>query len=330
MGQPAITGSQFVQWLRTEMADQYKRQVTALSPLLTSVMQLDIPSDKLIEFYGYYLAAPHMRLWRRGENISEDSMDSVSFSVQNYDWGQSLSWHENDRLFEQTKSLIDRAQDIGRSAVRLHERIFMQYITAAADNDLMPFVPNAPDGVAMFSATDGAGAARFGVTGGNLVSTSGVASPSAVRTDLWTAIGRLRRFQDGKGQPYWTPGLIDEGFTILYGAANSQVFAECFQQRTTQGSAGATNAVSNIIFDADIKVNLWPTFYITDNSWYIFAKGAPKKPVFHQNARNVRESWATMDMNNSDAVRKTRMEYYQVDTTWGYGVALPIGALKIA
>lgn len=328
MGQPVITGAQFVQWLRTEMADQYKRAVTDISPLLTSVMQLDIPSDKLIEFYGYYLAAPHMKIWRRGEMISEDAMDSVSFSVQNYDWGQSINWHENDRRFEQTKTLIERAQDIGRSAVRVHERVFFQYLQNQTDRNLMPFVPNAPDGAAFFAATAG-GVDRFAVSGGNLKAGSGVATPSAIRTDFWDGIEFFTQVQDGKGQPYFPQGILDKGFVVICAAKNQQVFAEAFKQRTTQGSAGNTNAVSNIIHDANVDVSVWPSFYVADDDWYIFAKGAPKKSVFHQAAANVRENWATMDQNNSDAVRKSKMEYYQVDTTWGYGLALPIGAFKV-
>lgn len=326
MGQPVMTALQFVQWLRTEMADQYKRAVTDISPLLTSVMQLDVPSDKLVEFYGYYLAAPHMKIWRRGEMISEDAMDSVSWSVQNYDWGQSINWHENDRRFEQTKSLIDRAQDIGRSAVRLHERVFFQYLQGQSNQNLMPFVPNAPDGAALFAATAG-GAARFGVTGGNIVAGAAVATPTAVRNDFWKAVQFFSQVQDGKGEQFWPQGILDQGFVVVFGAKNQQVFAEAFAQRTTQGSTGNTNAVSNVILDANVKVSLWPSFYIADDDWYVFLKGAPKKPIFHQNAASVRETWATTE--NSDVVRKTKMEYYQVDTTWGYGMALPIGAFKV-
>jgi hypothetical protein len=323
MAQIAHTTAQFLQWIRNTYADQYARSVNEVSPGLVNVMERDVPSDKLIEYYGYFLAAPHMKLWRRGENISYDSFDSVSWSVQNYDWGMAVDWHMNDRIFDQTKSLMDRIKDVGRSAVRLHERIFFQYLQGQTDNDLMPFVPNAPDGAAFFATTAG-GANRFGVSSGNLMTGTGVATAAAIRTDLWNAVEQFRLMQDGKGQPFWNPGIIDQGITVIYGAGNSQVFAEAFQQKLTQGSSAG---VSNIILDADLKVTLWPTFYIGDNDWYVFLNGAPKKPVFHQAAIGLQEFYENVD--NSERARNTKLESYKVMATWGYGLALPIGAVKV-
>lgn len=328
MGQPVISSSQMLQWVKSDFADTYKRQVASLEPRLSTIMNLSVPSSKLIEHYGYYLAAPHMKIWRNGETISSKAFSSVSFSVQNYNWGIRVEWNENDRRFDQTQTIRDRAADAGRSAAMLKERAAFQILTGATDNDLLPAVPNAPDGVGFFSATDGSGANRFGVSSGNLLAGSGVASPTAIRTDFWNAVEQFKLFQDGEGQPYWEPSMLDStGFTIICGAANEQVFREAFAQRVTQGSAAATNSVSNIILDAGVSVDIWTTQRISDNDWFVFVKNAPKKALFCQVAKEPEEKWATMD--NSDSVRDSRQEYYQVDSIYGFGLSLPVSAMKV-
>lgn len=310
--------------LRGDFWDTYSKTYEGLKPVLSNFMQLDVPSDKLAETYGYFGAAPYPRRWVRGEGISTKAFKGYSWQVANKDYALRVDWHKNDRQDDQTKSLFERAQDAGRNFATMDERVLVQLATGATDLDMLDALPNAPDGVGLYSATDGDGAARFGITGGNIVTGTGVATSEAIRVDLFTAIVRAMGFLDTEGQPLFDPSTVLKGISILFGVANFKIFNEAFKQMfTVQSSVAPTN----IILDAAINVSLFPTPRITDNDWFVFFNGAPKKPIFSQLRQPIKEFFA--DMNNSDECRAHGKEYLQWDCRRGYGVALPYGTVKV-
>ena len=329
-GQIVVAANVLTAGLRADFWDTYERTYNGIKAKMVQVMDLDVPSDKLTEIYGYFLSAVYPRLWKRGEEMASKPFKSVQFQATNRDWQAKVEWHENDRQDDQTKSLRDRAASAGEHFATLDERVFFQINTNnTSDLDLLPAIPNAPDGVALFSATDGDGAARFGVTGGNIVAGAGVASGNAIRTDFFKAASRMRLFQDTEGQPLHDDSVIDAGYVIFFNATNWHAFAEAFQQGRTIGGLGAATAAAptNIIMDSGLRVELVPTQRITDNDWFVYLKGVRKKPIFMQNRQPIREWYATMD--NSDSARATKIEYAEWECRRGYGVALPYGAVKL-
>ncbi len=335
MANTVISANMLTAGLRSEFADTYLKQKRASDTRVSDVMLTDVPSDKLTEIYGYFESAPHMRRWVRGKGIPSKPFASKQFSVTNKDWGQRVEWHRNDRMDDQTGTLFEAAQAAGRSAGALDERILFQIMTAASDFDLLESIPNAPDGVALFSTVDGDGAARFGATNGNLLSGSGVATGSAIRTDLWSVIAQARLYQGTEGQPLFDDAMLDAGVTIMYGAANEEVFREAFVQELTAfirtgastSDTGGVAAVTNTVLASGMPITLWPTQRITDNDWFVAFKGAPKKAIFSQNREALQEEFATME--NSDSARETGIEYGQWHLRKGYGVALPYGLIKV-
>jgi hypothetical protein len=319
-----ISGPMLTAGLRAEFADMYKQTYKGVEARLGRVMQLGIPSDKLTEIYGYFESAPYPRIWRRGDQISDRGFSSRQFTVTNFDWGRRVSWHKNDRADDQTRTLYDQARQAGANWATLPERIFFQLITGAADADLLPAVPNAPDGLALF-----VNALRFGHANGNVVGGAGVATTAAVQDDFYRAAQRFVLFQDTEGQPLLQPEVLDEGFVVIYGAANHEVFQKAFLQRMIiqNEAAGGNAAPSNIILDSGWKVELWPTQRIADNDWFVFLKGSPKKPIFQQMRQPLEVHEMTMD--TSDLAAGTKEEYVQWDSREGYGIALPYGAVQV-
>lgn len=321
--------------LRSDFWDTYERTYNGMQARLSKVMELNVPSDKLTEIYGYFLSSPYPRRWPRGEGLPNKNFKGVQFSVTNRDWAVRVSWHENDRQDDQTKSLRDRATAAGEHFATLDERVFFQINTGATDSQLLPAIPNAPDGVGLYSATDGDSANRFGVSGGNIVTGNGVASAGTIRSDFFNAIERFRQFQDTEGQPLWDDSVIDSGYVLFFNVANWQVVAEAFQQGRTmqilQNVAAAENVAAatptNIVMDSGLNVELVPTQRITDNDMFVYLKGARRKPIFKQVRQPIREWFATMD--NSDSSRDTKIEYAQWEARFGYGVMLPYGAVQI-
>lgn len=320
MPNQVIAANTLTAGLRATFADTYKMQYEVIRSRLGNVMELGLASDKLTEIYGYFESAPPTRRWARGDTISADEFGSRQFSVTNLDWGIQVNWMEQDRQDDLTKSLLDRARDAGRSFAALPERVFFQILRGVVDNDLLPAIPTAPDGLAMYAAN------RFGLVAGNIAPGTG-ATTANVRTDFFTGVEQIRAFQDTQGQPLWPDAVLDGpgGWTCVYPLHMDQQFRECFiQSRTADNNA----AVTNIITESGLKVNLWATQRLPagNDDWYLFAP-VPQKALFQQVRMPVRESFANFD--NSDQVRQTKVEYVQWDSREGYGLTLPYQTVTI-
>lgn len=327
---PVITGTQLLQWLRTNFADAYKISYDAMRARLGLVMDLGITSDRRTEFYGYYETPPYPERVPEGQNPPSKNFKSRSFSVTNYQWMRRVEWSINDRKDEQTKTLPDMARMAGDHWGTLEERLFFQILTATSDPKLLPAIPNAPDGAALFNATDGDGGNRFGVSGGNTFANGGVTTGAAIRTDFFKAVSLFRRFQDTEGQPLWDEAALDQGFMVIFSAANLLPFMEAFTQRVNaQAATTATSnaGVTNVIMDSGQKVTLWPTQRLTGNGWFVISLGAKKKPIFSQQRESLYEVYATEE--TSDYSRDTGVEYIQWKSRGSAAVGPAYGAISI-
>jgi len=327
MGPSLINASElFVRGLRQEFLNTYEPQKVAQMAKLSRVMSLGLPSDKFSEIYGYYESAPHIKRWPYGESRPESSFKAKNFTVPNLDWAVSMSFHANALADDQSKGLIARVKDAATNALLLPERVFFQFLLGNTDVDLYPTaqIPNAPDGVGFFSSTDGTGAVRFGATSGNLLTGSTVATTANVQTDFFRAISQFALFQDTQGHPLHSPELIEQGVVILAGAQNQQVFRQAFQQTAIQGSSAAP---TNVIIDSGQKVELFLTPRITTNDWFVFLTGTATKAVFEQVREPLKDNLE--DFQNSDYVRRTKIQNYMWHGRFGHGLSLPYQAIKI-
>lgn len=318
MPNPVISGSTLAAGLRSTFADAYRARYKGLAEVLPKVMELDLPSDKLTEPYAAFESSPYPERWPRGAGVASKNFKDFGWTTKNHRWGRKVEWSLEDREDDQTKSLFDQAKSAGTNWASLHERIFFQILLGTTDITLLPAVPNAPDGAALHAA------GRLGLAAGNIVTGTGVATGTAVRADFWGVNGIFSLMQDTEGQPLHDKSVIDGEFVVLFGAANTEVFREAFTQgRTLDGNA----AVTNTILESGLKVNLWPTARITDNDWFVFAVGAPHRPIYHQVRSPLTEAVATAE--NSDTARNTDIEYIRWRSRGGYGVYVPYGTMKV-
>lgn len=325
-----IASSVLANGLRNEFADTYNgirnRQQDSR---LADVMDLSISATNRQHEFAYFEAAPHMTFWERGDTVPTDAMNSVTFTVQVYEWAIRVPWNKNDRKDDQTQSLEDSARQAGESAALLPERFFFDLIQNTTTT--LPAVPNAPDGAVMFATTDGGGGNRFGVSSGNLLIGTGIASVAAIKTDYYNGLEQWKLFQDGKGQPLLRDEIIDAGVIVIHAAADTEAFEEAFLQRR-QGEVLGTDAgttPSNLFMDASRTTRLWGTQRLATGDWYMFLQNPPKKATFMLNREEVQELQALEGDNNSDHVRNTGQEYVQWEQRSGAGIALPFAAIKI-
>lgn len=320
----------------TRFISTYARTTEGIRSDLVRMMDLAVPSDGAWNVYQHYQSAPHVRRWDRGQAIHTKAFTDVGWTTMNLDWGQGVEAHANDLADDRTQNLVNRAGDVGKSYALLPERVFFQMITGRTDPLLLPTIPNCPDGVAIYSATDGAGAARYGVTGGNIVTGSGVADPQSIRDDFFSAQVRQRQFLDTESTyPLFGDDFTKAGFVIAYNVANDQVFREAFKQtRSTSivsNRADTENVAAvvptNIVLESGIPVFLRPTVFITDNDWYMFAIASDVKPVYQQYRQAPEMHVQTRD--NSDIGRRQKVLGWYWDGREGYGANEAFGTVKV-
>lgn len=310
--------------IRAEFSDTYSRSYGGVQERLSSVAEF-IPSDKRTERYAYYESAPHWSIWNDGANIRSKSFKDATWTVSNRSFGIRVEWNRDDRRDDQTKSLLTRVKDAATSGPLLHERVIFQMMTGATDTDLLPSVPNAADGSALYSSST-----RFGASSGNLLTGSGVAAGPAIVTDFFSVMSQFASFQDTEGQPLWDPSVLDGGVVIYFKPANEKVFTEAFLQTIHSYANSTSNAgVSNVIQAAAKKVTLVATPRVTDNDWYAFLRQPTRKPFIVQERDPVTEKIVMYDDSMDAGVLASKVEFAQWDARFGYGIATPYATIKV-
>ena len=332
-GQTVQVASDIYRAIRTDFVGTYKKTYDGLEKMLGAVMSFGKPSDKLTEYYGYFESAPYAARWDYGEDIPEKSFKSVAFNTTNYRYARRITWLEDMREDEQLRDLPSQAATCGEHFAILPEIARYEILSGTAS--VLPAIPNAPDGVAIASATDGGGGARFGISGGNIISGGGVTSAQLIITDIFAAVVRILNFQDTESQPLWNTNILSKGLTIEYGVANEEVFGRALRQLRqveTAGTAGtdlAAAAVTNFVKDYGLSINAVPTQRISDNDWWVSINNPPVPTTFEQVRRPLRERTAYGADNNSDHVRTTGEEYVQWDSRLGFGVGPAYSIVKV-
>lgn len=332
---PVITGPELVAGLRTTFRSTYDALYEGIVEKLAPIIET-VPSDKRIENYAYQTSAAPAKRWPRNKDVQFEGFDSVGFSIENLNWGGGVDWHEDDRADDLLKNLYTRARDTGESLALVQERVAFQMLTGGTDSDLLPTVPNCPDGAAMFSTTDGATNPRYGVTNGNSLTGTGSTSPD-IRIDFFTGYGQFKSMQNTKGQPLHSLNSLDKGFLIFYAGTQERQFLEAFKQPMTlqivKTVAASENvggaAVSSIVPVSGLSVDLVGTARLTGTPWYMAMKGSPVKPIIRQVREAPRESVSLNDSTPGDLTKTSGKEYIVWKAREGYGPNLTFGILKM-
>lgn len=310
--------------------DAYDRHYPVQREWLSKVMELDVPSDKAIEIFPYPLAQPHARRWPDGEAIPEGSTASRSFTVVNRRWGLRLNLSEFQVTFDQINKAMDSAAQGGVSLTLIPERVRFQIMLGTVDKDLLPAVPNAADGAALYSATDGGGSDRFATVGGNIFGGSGTGSVAAFIADFYGAVGQAKQWQDGKGQPLWGDEVFDAQIMVDVGAHNELVAKQAVAQNFVfQTAAGSSAAPSNLLKDAGQNIRIRPTQRIAagNDDWFIWFTGVQQKAIIQTLASPMRYIFKTPQTSDWCSTYATIL--LQWDMLAGFGVGEAFSTIKV-
>ena len=300
------------------------RQLGALGGLFST----DAVNSRTVEL-GYYHSAPMPVLQRRGDPIREAGFASTSYEGTVLRYGIEIAWDIDDASDDQLGGLETRANDAAKRFALLDLKAAELYLRGATDPDVIPALTLCPDGVALFSATDGTGAARFTVTGGNIVNGTGYATHDDIEADLYSAQIRFASMLDTEGEQLHVDSLDSGGYTILYPVAHRRVFEKAFKQSLPIADQGTVNeATSNIIIENGVKYILRALSPdVTGNSWWILANGCTVKPLTILNRGAM--TTVPFDERTDGEARRNNRAGVAFKLRRGWVPNLPYGAIKV-
>ena len=308
--------------LRTAVLGTYRRQYEAQRDMLSKCMDLDFPSDSRSEYYFYWESAPHLGRWAYGGDLPFEGFRGIQFEVVNHRWAKGISWQADDEADDQTRDLINQARGLGQSAANLDERVFFQICNGSTDSELLPTVPNAPDGSATFLA-----GSRFGFATGNSNSVTGGAPTTAAlaRVAYFEALEAVASFQDTKSQPLHSVSVTGGTVVCIGNPADADAVMGGFKR--SELVQGTQAGVSDEIRGDGRVVETWINQLATASQLLFFWAEAPVKAVFSQLREPLSEAAATDA--NSDRAREADEHYIRFKMRKGFGAALPTAAMEM-
>lgn len=322
-----LSGSTLAAGIRDDFDRTYQPTFDGVLRQLGRVMQMDVPLNHRTETFGMHETIAYPERYDEGnEAIPMEGTSSNSFTVTAKSFGKRVRWRRIDRVDNKVGDLRAKAQMLGGHFASLDSRVFAEFLNNSAS--LLPAIPNAPDGAALFSTTNGASAARFGRTGGNIVTGTGVTTSSQVEADFFSALDAFAQFQDKKGQPYYEADAGSSSYTIFAASADRKVVTQALKADVVHSVQATTGAgVSNVIIASGESVTVVFTARLATGDWYIFRDDAPVKAVFSGVREPLRFAEATED--NSDEARTSGIEYVQWSVRKAYGLNVPFAAIKV-
>ncbi|RLD10053.1 MAG: hypothetical protein DRI56_03255 [Chloroflexota bacterium] len=245
-------------------------------------------------------SVPFPQYWPYGTGRKAQAFRDRYLTLGKYNYELTIPWSRWDEEDDQLGDLRSHIQIAVQRYGQLPDVLISEYFNNVAD--LNPSILNAFDGAALFSTVDGDGADRLGVSGGNIITGSGL-TPDGIIHDFAQVQQRALSFIDPTaGKPILSPEEADfsKMFAIVPNSAN-EVFQKTAQSEYLKISG------ENIVSESNWLKGIfeWQTNpYLTDTSdWYVVLEHSFWKPFVFREPKNVESIIA--DMQNSDSARET-------------------------
>lgn len=253
--------------------------------------------------YPWKESLPFVKLWNYGMPRTYQLFRDRVLTMGLVPYELTIPWSRFDQEDDQLGDTLQHVQLAVERYGMLPDVLIAEYLNGVAN--LNPSLANAYDGASLFSATDGDGASRLGVSGGNIVSGSG-ASVAGVIHDINVVHRRLLNMVDSTaGKPIFDPKDITlSKLHVIAPTALNEIFLKATNTEYIRSDAGVTVAESNYV-KGTFDFHLNP--YLTDTTdWYVVCEHPYWKPFVYRAPKSVESILA--DINNSDKARGT-MEY---------------------
>ncbi len=301
----AVVTSDFLAGVRTNFRALYEREFLAAEGLQGwRMLVLETQSDVEIESYNWFGTVPLMQNVTHG-TVELAGLRPDNFSLTNQEFQSAIEVEraalERDRL----GIITPRIADLGREAARHPGQLIFEHVR---DND------NAFDASAFFADTRVIGDSAN--IDNNLAGTG--TTIAQLQTDLATAKGQMRLFQDDKGRP-----MNLAGNTIMVPAQLDDLMWQALNRSAGDGVNAPIQPVNPSGVYSASGYNVVVNPYLTDvDDWFLFhvGPGVLKPFIFQTEKRPVLES----DTNPNDRVTiQARTFVYSVYGRYQTGMTDP-------
>ena len=274
--------------------------------------------------YAFKESVGFPQFWPQGEARQAQGFRDRVIEITLRAYELTITWNTFNSLDDQLNDLKTHVATAVNRYKMLPYILCSEYMNGLAVEN--PSLSNAYDGAALYSATDGDGAARLGATGGNIISGSGL-TVAGVLKDLASAQRRFMAFRDPTGnKPIFDEMAVDyTNLTIIGPPEANEVLQRASKSEFLRTDPLNTVSESNFM-KGTFKYKVNP--YLTDTSdlfvfvdhpyWKTFAYRAPVSPAV-----------AYADVNNSDRARWYNEEGFYSHVRLGIAPFFPCASIKI-
>ena len=277
--------------------------------------------------YGFKERIPMPKPWPYGKGRSYQMFKDRKLTIGLFPYELTVPYSERDSSDDQLGDMKTHLGQIVGRFLQLPDIMITEYMTGTASYNYNGLVL-AYDGVNLYSTTDGDGAARFGVTGGNIRPGSGVSTNAQVIDDI---IGVRRQFlemlEPVTNQPLHDPNKVTYNNMIFIVPTELDGIFRAIQKQQTIYSDASINTAQSNQFVGEIVYHV--NQRLTDaNDWFVVLQHDYWKPFAYRAPQNVRQILA--EMNNSDHAREFAEETMYADLRLGIGPWAPFTTIKVS
>ena len=249
--------------------------------------------------YPFKESLPFVKVWNYGMPRQYQTFKDRVIQLNKTPYELTIPYSRYDQIDDQLKDMQEHVQSSVKRFAQLPDVLIAEYLNAVADLNIS--LANCYDGAGLFSATDGDGAARLGITGGNIITGSGISVPGVLH-DIAMAQQRLLKMVDPTaGKPIFSPDEVEFSKLEIIGPNELN---EIFQtaSKAVMVRRDLTNNTSESNYMAGTFI---PHFnpYLTDSSdWYVAVKHAYWRPFVFRGPKDIESVMS--DISNSDRARE--------------------------
>jgi hypothetical protein len=322
---PVINNYQSLQaGIRRELMDIWKQKYPIYRQQQEKAIRM-LPQINLREAtYAFKESLPFPNLWPYGMPRQYQTFKDKAITMAVVPYELTIPWSVWDERDDQLGDIRSHVQMAVERFLQLPDVLFAEYLNAAAS--LNPSLYNCYDGAALFSSVDGNGDARYGVTGGNIITGSGLTAAGLI-TDLAQVQERALKMVDPTAsKPLFAADDVKFNAMFVIGPPEANAVlqkvsnAEMIWQ-TGQAITSETNWLKGT-FQWDLN-----SYLTTSKSLYVIVQHPFWKPVIFRGPEQVESIIA--DMTNSDRSREVNENVAYASIRCRMGPFFPATIFKI-
>lgn len=309
----------------SNLADTFRQKQPKFEEAVKPLVK-ELPSENLREAsYAFKFDLPRPKFWPYGKGRTYQTFKDAKIPVPLLNYELTVPWNDFDAKDDQMGDMMTHINSAVDNYGQLPVILFSEYFNGVAVD--LPYLSLAYDGVSLFSAVDGDGNARFGVTGGNLMTSSGINAAGVIH-DFCLAQQRFVSFLSPTARlPMFdaTMASFSNMIAIIPPTLN-EIFKKVSESSDIRIDSSNIVSESNFL-KSSFRYVMNPSLTDTSN-WYIVLNHEYLKPFVYRAPKKIESIIA--DASNSDHAREFNEYALYSHVRLGCAIYFPMTIIKIA